>query len=327
MNDNVTNQCHMLPGDSPTESQVGTYQAQFETIRANVCGELQSLAADYAMSLQKHVKICIGANLELNNLAERHCNNILQKFRACRANLVNHTNTSAMFEIDGKMLLVDFDLANSGHSILGARFVQPSVYDSQLAVTSGILLLRQIQQLLMEPIDDANIVVPYEQSMNAVRASKQKLSDTRSLLHEMIASRAFTAFNFEVGLSLYTVNYSEDMSMLFWDRYTITNVTAKSFYVEQHCIVEHIITGDIEPERFIEVHKPSKNSMAQFFADRFACLTSMVRPQPNVEGQAYAEPAMPTDDDEDDYFTDEELIDMGWTEEEIAEYHETHPQA
>ena len=315
----------LLPGAVPTEPQVGTYQSQFESIRQLVCSELQAAGAEYTMSVQKLVRTCLNANLELSNIAEQHCNNILQRFRACKAKLVNHTNVNAMYDIDGKLLLVDFDLSKHDHSVLSAKFMQPSVFDCQLAVTSELLLLRQLQCLLTEHVND-NIAVSWQQCMNSVSMAKRQLERSREILRTTIESRAFTAFNFEPGISFYTLNFSDDMSMLFWDRYTITECTAKSYYVEQHCIVEHTITGDIEEERFITLHKPSKNSMAQFFADRLVCLTDMVRPIPNVKSESVVpvQVVNAEDDEDDEFFTDEELIEQGFTEAEIEEYHQTH---
>lgn len=326
MNDITCNQ-DLRPTDGPT----GTYELQFQAIRQLVCNELQQKGAEYAMSVQKLVRTCLNANLEIANLTERHSNNILARFRCCHAKLVNHTNFNAMYSIDNRMLLVDFDLAHSKYAVLGAKFMTPSVFDSQVSIASELLLLKTLQLLLTEQIDEASIAIPYEQCMTAVANARKQLNEIRELLSETIRSRAFTAFDFSNGLSLYTVNYSDDMSMLFWDRYTIVDQTMKSYYIEQHCIVEHTITGDIEAERFICLHKPSKNSMAQFFADRLVCLTDMVRPTPNVEaneaslqGNAINET---NDDEEDDFdFTDEELIDAGMTEDEIIAYRKEHGQ-
>lgn len=308
-----------LPGDMPTETQIGTYQAQFENIRNMVCAELQSCAAEYTMSVQKLVRTCINANLEIANLAEQHCQNILQRFKACHAKLVNHTTNNAMYDIDGKMLLVDFDLSSAEHSIIGARFMKPSVFDSQLSVASELLLLKQLQVLLVEPIDDNAIIVPYNQLRNSMSMARKQLNRSREVLQALIQSRAFTAFDFKPGLSLYTLNFSEDLSMLFWDRYTIIETTMKSYYIEQHCIVEHTITGDVEPERFIDLHKPSKNSVAQFLADRLTCLIDLVRPAATIAAtQPDAVREEITEDDEE--FSDEDLIEMGMSVEEIQEY-------
>lgn len=318
----------LIPGEVPTENHIGTYQAQFENIRNLVRAELESAGADYTMSVQKLVRTCINANMEITALAERHCRNVLERFKACRAKLVNHTNRNALFNIDGKNLLVEFDLAHSEHSIMTARQMEPAVFDGQYSVTAQLLLLKQIQFLLQEPIDDVNIVIPFRRSMDAVASARKALNDNRELLETTIASRAYTAFDFDIGMSLYTLNFSEDMTMLFWDRYTISNVTMKSYYVEQYCIIEHTITGEVEPERFIALHKPSKNSLAQFLASRLCCLTSMVRPVPNTDVKEFTPlPVVKITDDEseeDELFTDEDLIDMGMTDEQIAEYHRIH---
>jgi hypothetical protein len=205
--------------------------------------------------------------------------------------------------------------------------MEPAVFDGQYSVVAQLLLLKQIQFLLQEPIDDLSIGIPFRHAMDAVASARKTLNDNRSMLETTIASRAYTAFDFDIGMSLYTLNFSEDMTMLFWDRYTISNVTMKSYYVEQYCIIEHTLTGDVEPERFIALHKPSKNSLAQFLAARLCCLTSMVRPVPNSEAKEFTPlPVVKLDDneEEDELFTDEDLIDMGMNEEQIAEYHRIH---
>jgi hypothetical protein len=322
--DNVENQIQPAV-DNPTVGSVGTYEAQFNTIRAVVLADLQRQGSEYAMSVQKLVKVCISANLEISLLAEKHCKNILQKFRACRAKLVNHTNYNAMFSIDDKALLVDFDLSKPGHSILCARKMQPDVYATNLDIQSNMLLLKQIQVLFSEQIDDASIAIPYRQCMDSVAEARRQLDANKEMLHAQIQSRANTAFEFEPGLSLYTLNFSDDMSMMFWDRYTITQSTAKSYYIEQHCIIEHTISGDVEPERYIAIHKPSKNNTAQFFADRLACLTSMVRPEPTVQPSEQPVEVHEEPDDNEEYYCLAELVEMGWSDKDIADYKANHP--
>lgn len=324
-NDNISTP----PVDNPIDGVVGTYEAQFNTIRAVVLADLQRQGSEYAMSVQKLVKVCISANLEISLMAERHCMNILQKFRACRAKLVNHTNHNAMFSIDDKSLLVDFDLSKPSHSILLAKKMQPDVYATNLDIQSNLLLLKQIQALFAEQIDEANIAIPYRQCMTRVAEARRRLDESKEMLQAQIQSRANTAFDYEPGLSLYTLNFSDDMSMMFWDRYTITQVTAKSYYIEQHCIIEHTISGDIEPERYIAIHKPSKNNTAQFFAERLACLTSMVRPEPNVEATEHTDVNDTIDDAEDaeEFYSLAELVEMGWSESDIADYKANHPMS
>lgn len=298
----------------PTQALSGTYEAQFASIRADICARLQTLGAEYAMCVQKLVRTCIMTGMQINALAELHAKNIARKLKSCNVDLVNFTNCNAMLNIDGWGVLVTFDLSKPGNSILTAKYIQPLEFNTQADVTVHALTLRYLQALMLEPIDDTNIVVPYAQLRNAVAEAKRDLANRKAMLHETIRSRAFTAFDFEPGMSFYTVNYSDDMSMIFWDRYTITDATAKSYYVEQHCIVEHIISGDIEPERYIALHKPSKNSMAMFLADKLACLTALTRPAPTVDAIPTTEvPVVETvaDEDDDEGFTEEELVAMG----------------
>lgn len=308
---------------SPTEGVIGAYEAQFNAIRQLVCSELQEQGAEYCMAVQKLVRTCLSGNLEIANLAELHCHNLQTRFNVCRAKLASHTNSNAMFAIGDNMLMVNFDLGKPANALQSAKFMKPATYDSQIAVAEQLLLLQQIKALLVEPISEASIAIPYNQCMSQVANARKQLNEIKASLAATIESRAFTAFEFTEGLSLYTLNFSDDMSMLFWDRYTITEQTVKSYYVEQHCIVEHVVTGDIEPEKFIYLHKPSKNSMARFLAERLVCLTELIRPEANTEA-GNSKPIITVDVDEDEPFTEEELRENGWTEEEIIEYLNTH---
>lgn len=301
----------LIPGDNPVAGS-GTYLAQFNNIRQTVLGNLQKLGADYAMSVQRLVKTCLGSNLEMHNLAALHCKYIADAFKTSSVQILNHTNSNALLSVDDKDILVTFDLSNAKQSIITAERLQPAKFTGQFDLQSEQLLLKQLQVLMLRPIDEANIVIPYEQVVNNVVLAKAKLHDDKITLQENIRARAFTAFEFKPGMSLYTLNYSDDMSMLFWDRYTIVDATMKSYYIEQHCIVEHTISGDVEPERFIDLHKPSKNSMAGFLADRLVCLLDMSRPVATVdEAKSEVPHKVVVDAEEDEPYTDDELRAMG----------------
>jgi hypothetical protein len=286
----------------------GVYQQKFESIRNGVTADLQRAGAEYVMSVQGLVKTCIGSNLELANLAELHCKYLVNRMRKCNAKLLNCTTSNAIIEIDGKAMIIEFDLSKSQACIQSAKHIKPIAFGDNLDIMSELMLLKYLQVFMNEPIDDANIVVPYNQLMNSVAGAKSRLNESKNILAATILSRAFTAFDFQPGMNFYTLNFSDDLSMLFWDRYAITEMTMKSYYVEQHCIIEHTVTGDVEQERFICVHKPSKNSMASFLSTRLACLTDMVRPVPTVD--TVTEVKVDLADDEDEPFTDEEAFEL-----------------
>lgn len=295
----------------------GTYQAEFESIRAKTRSDLQELASKHVMTVRQMVNTCINTNAQIANLAQLHAKQIEEKFRQhTDTQLINYTNSNAMFNVNGHQLLATFDLNQPGVCIQSAKFIHPMSFHGQAEVQDTLLAIRMLQILMMTPIDDTHIVIPYQQLANAKYNAKHELQKSKDMLSQTILARAMTAFDFEPGLSFYTVNHSDNMDMLFWDRYTITQSTAKSYYVEQHCIVEHTITGDIEPERYIALHKPSKNSMPMFLAERLACLTELVRPEPTVELPAEAQTEVPVvettaDDDEDERWTRAELIEQG----------------
>lgn len=287
----------------------GVYQQAFENVRAGVAADLQYAGAEYVMSVQGLVKTCIGSNLELANLAELHCKYLVNRMRKCNAKLLNSTTSNAIIEIDGKSMIIEFDLSKSQSCIQSAKHIKPVAFGDNLDIMSELMLLKYLQVFMNEPIDDANVVIPYNQLMNSVASAKARLNESKNVLAATILSRAFTAFDFQPGMNFYTLNFSNDLSMLFWDRYVITETTMKSYYVEQHCIIEHTVTGDIEQERFICVHKPSKNSMAAFLSTRLACLTDMVRPTPTVDTVTEVEVSKDTDD-EDELYTDEEAFEL-----------------
>lgn len=307
-----------------TNAVTSTFAAQFASIRADVCNRLQTLGAEYAMSVQKLVRTCIMTNMQIASLAELHAKNITKGLHSCNATLVNFTNCNAMINVDGMRLLVTFDLSKPGNGIQTAKYMEALQLATQADIATHILTLKCLQVLMLTPIDDANIVVPFEQLKLSVIDAKRELSERKTVLQETIRSRSNTAFDYQPGMSFFTVNYSDDMSMIFWDRYTIVEMTAKSYYVEQHCIVEHIISGDIEPERFICLHKPSKNNIAAFLADHLACLTALTRPTANVELSETSEVPVVSSADADEYAEEDEdaLEDMSdddkFTVEELA---------
>lgn len=264
---------------NPVNESVGTYSAQFESIRQVVFQDLQRAGSEYCMNVQKLVKACVSSNLEIFSLAKLHALNIQKRFANQSVKLLNHTVSNAMYEIDGRLFLIEFNLDLPSQSIVSAKYMQEVSFHNHFDCISAALLAKHCQVLIITPIND-EIAIKYEQLKSNIKSSRLSLVKSKKMLQETIYRRAFTAFDFSIGMSFYTLNYSDDMSMIFWDRYTIVDITAKSFYVEQHCIVEHFVTGDVESERFIALHKPSKNSMSAFLANRLACLTDMIRPQP-----------------------------------------------
>lgn len=295
MNDDNVQEPELLDDDdfggeivNPVTQNVGQYSAQFESIRQSVYQDIQRAGSQFCMNVQQLVKNCVASNIGIYNLAKLHAVKIEKHF-GDGVKLLNHTVSNAMFDIGcGNMLLVEFDLANASQSIISAKHLNEVKFMNNYDCISEALLAKRCQFLMARPISD-DIIIQYEQYQNQLITSRVELAKSQKLLRETILHRAFTAFEFIEGLSFYTLNFSDDMSMLFWDRYTVTDITAKSYYVEQHCIVEHIVTGDVEPERFIFLHKPSKNSMAAFLSAKLACLTEMVRPQPTLYREQIAE--------------------------------------
>lgn len=294
--------------------QTGSCQAAFEAIRERTFGRLQELGADYVMTVKNLIQTSLASSLEINSLAKKHAMLIAKHFESCNCRLVNYTNNNAMLSFDElHQMLVRFDLDQSERSILSAEFLQPHKYFDQYSVVKDKLVLAKLQSLMLEPISDTQIVIPYTRVQANIKQIKQQLNERREVLYNEIYHRAFTAFKFEDGLSFYTLNFDENMTMLFWDRYTIVQSTAKSFYINQFCIVEHIISGTVEPERFIAQWKPSKNAMRDFLAERYACLTTLVRPNPTVEVSETEVPAVAPEvnTDDDNTWIAKDLLNQG----------------
>lgn len=265
---------------------VGIYEMQFNAIRGAVAGDLQSAGSQYMQLVLDYVHNGIKTRLQMQELAKAHASNVAKVFDS-DATVLSATQTSAVLKLNSGLLMLKYDLASSIAAATSVAMQRPLVFNDSLDCTTLIMEARQIQKLLDTPIDDV-LIGDYHACLEQLEQSKASIDAMRAKLFDLIRARAFTAFEFDQPFSLYTLNFSDDMTMLFWDRFTITGGNAKSTYIEQYCTVEHVLSGEVEPERFIALHKPVKNSVPWFLAARYACMTELQLPVATINAESTA---------------------------------------
>jgi hypothetical protein len=253
------------------------YLTQFQNIRDNAKVELRKLGLNHIAAVQDTVLTCLAAILEERSIVKAYCHEILERLRCNDSDkLLSTTLHNCVLSIDKVQVLVTFDITDKVKSISFLNHV--NIKDSVDLKLYSTLCENMAKVIDLETPSD--LALRYDQITTRRHKILTDMQESRQKVKTTVKARICTVYDLVPGLSFYTLNYSEDMSMLFWDRYTIVNETAKSFYIEQHCIVESLIRGEVEPERYITMHRPSKNQVPIFLSERHACLDEMERPTP-----------------------------------------------
>lgn len=268
-----------------SENRISPYLEQFNDIRCRVKEDLNDIGNRYVASVYDTTRGTLELTIKQHYLAREHAKLLLQKLCGIEftGKVLNSTIYNAMLEIEGLVVLVDFDLfSDKPVFVSNLRPIRNPNFSDSKQIQKFIAILDSLELMIGKSYETEEIK-EFKTLLKEKHKLDAELHVLQNELRETINARLVTAYDLAPGLEFYTLAVSEDKSMLFWDRYEIVNDTAKSLYIEQHCIIEHCFSGIIEQEKFITLHKPSKNSVAWFLSTRLACLTELQRPIPISE--------------------------------------------